>query len=313
MRPIEEDLIIYLEGVASFVAKQGGKYRSLHDYVLKEGQLFSTEDYTEQEEESLLEIFSSGRTPERKQCFYNAQALALEKSGLAYAEGFVAVESLPVALEHGWNYLPSGKVVDVTLRGMDEKNTCNPKKLLERARNNLKNAYFGKAFALDDIRESWLRNKRSEALLQDPVTMERILKIKRPRLSGLSDIPLPPNVERPEMWTPQAIVQAVQDGFTFMITFVFGESLFSQNAYWIGGVQFGASGLTVGPEHTPDISLIQPDDWIRVKVFFRPEMVPKRAWLSAPNEYGVVPVFAEIDPETIDWERLNHGHQIQGR
>lgn len=114
------------------------------------------------------------------------------------------------------------------------------------------------------------------------------------------------------MWTVEAIVQAVRDGFTFMIPFVWGESLASRNAYWIAGYQYAATGLTVGPEHTPDI-LVGEDGWLRARVFFRPEMVPERAWLEPPNEFGVVPVIVEIDPETIDWELLNRGHQIRVR
>lgn len=136
---------------------------------------------------------------------------------------------------------------------------------------------------------------------------------KSPSMSGLRDVPLPPDVPRPEMWTTASIVQAVRDGFTFMIPFVMGKSLFSPNAYWIAGRQAAASGFTVGPEHTPDITLIEPDDWIVARTYFQPEMVPGKAWLAPPNEDGVVPVNVEIDPETIDWDLLNRGHQIRTR
>jgi hypothetical protein len=133
----------------------------------------------------------------------------------------------------------------------------------------------------------------------------------RPTMGSLRDIPLPPNIPRPEMWDAGAVVRAVKDGFTFMIPFVPGESLFSQNAYWIAGEQYGASGLTVGPEHTPEIEVME-DGWIRAMTFFRPEMVPKRAWIGPPSEFGVIAVNVEIDPDTIDWKSLNRGHQIRG-
>lgn len=132
-----------------------------------------------------------------------------------------------------------------------------------------------------------------------------------PSMGGLDDIPLPPNIERPEMWTTKDIVRAVGNGFTFMIPFVMGESLFSQNGYWIGGLQYGSSGLTVGPDHTPEIKVIEPDQWLRAKTYFRPEMVPEKSWAGRPNENGVVAVYLEIDPETIDWELLNRGYQIR--
>jgi hypothetical protein len=40
-------------------------------------------------------------------------------------------------------------------------------------------------------------------------------------------------------------------------------------------------------------------------------MVPREAWAGTPNEQGVVPVYVEIDPATIDWDLLNRGHQIE--
>src|SRR5579871_1325649 len=133
---------------------------------------------------------------------------------------------------------------------------------------------------------------------------------KRRRLGGLEEVPLPPNIPRPEMWDLEAVVKAVKDGYTFLLPFRMGKSLFTPNAYYIAGMQASASGLTVGPEHTPKLEIL-PDGWLQVQTFFMPEMVPERAWLSPPNKYGVVPVHAEIDPATIDWDLLNRGHQIR--
>lgn len=129
---------------------------------------------------------------------------------------------------------------------------------------------------------------------------------------GLRDVPIPPNTPRPEMWSLEAVVKAVRDGFTFGLPFIWGESLFSPNAYWIGGQQYAASMLTVGPEHTPEIEILPEDGWLRVLLYFRPMMVPEKTWLGPPNENGVVSVYAEIDPETVDWVILNRGHQISG-
>src|SRR4029077_9692735 len=131
-------------------------------------------------------------------------------------------------------------------------------------------------------------------------------------MAALRDVPMPPKFPRPEMWTAEAVVKAVKDGFTFLLPFIWGESLFSQNAYWIAGMQASANGLTVGPEHTPEIELL-PDGWIQAKTYFPPEIVPERAWLTPPNKHGVVPVHVEIDPDTIDWDQLNRGHQIRVR
>jgi hypothetical protein len=125
---------------------------------------------------------------------------------------------------------------------------------------------------------------------------------KKPKLGGLQDVPMPENTPRPEMWTAESVVQAVKDGFTFLIVFL------GFKGYWIGGTQYDASGLTVGPAHTPEIRLLD-DGWIQAKTYFRPEMVPERTWLTPPNEHGVVPVYLEIDPETINWDVLNRGYQ----
>jgi hypothetical protein len=120
----------------------------------------------------------------------------------------------------------------------------------------------------------------------------------------------PEEIPRPEMWSVEDVVRAVEDGHTFLLPFIMGESLFSPNAYYIKGQQFSATGLTVGPEHTPEMKIL-PDDWLRVKTYFPPFMVPEDAWVGEPLPTGVVAVYLEIDPETIDWDILNRGKQIR--
>lgn len=132
---------------------------------------------------------------------------------------------------------------------------------------------------------------------------------KRPTMSGIEDVPLPPNIDRPEMWNLDAVVQAIKDGFTFLLPFKMKEG-WTPNAYWIGGQQVVSSALTVGPDHTPEAEIL-PDGWLRVKTFFPPPLVPRKVWLSEPNEFNVVPVYVEIDPDTVDWDLLNRGHQIR--
>lgn len=316
-KALQKDLEQDLSAMARVMpVRPGRRYGSMAEIILKEGPAFSTEPYTGQEKKVLLKAFCRQSGSKVKQCYFNAQSLALY-TDLEYAEGFVMVGSIPLAIEHAWNFLPSGKVVDVTLRNSGENETYDPKKILLRAEKNLKNAYMGVPFEAVDIRASWFRNKASLMLLMDPVIQEVIMRegfqhLRGPSMSGLRDMDLPADIPRPEMWTTAAIVQAVQEGFTFLVPFVLGESLFSKNAYWIGGRQASAFGFTVGPEHTPEIRLIEPDAWIQAKTYFRPEMVPKSAWLEPPNVNGVVPVHVEIDPETVDWDLLNRGRQIQG-
>lgn len=165
-------------------------YQSIFDLLLKEGRIADSTPYTKAEEKAILEAFeNTAKTPQIKQCFYNSQSLALD-GGLGYAEGYVLNARLPVPIEHGWNTLPSGKVVDVTLREFWAKNTCKPKKLLERARENQANAYLGIQFPAEEIQKSWLRTGQSLMLIEDPVIVRRIFdhgypaEWKSPSLSG---------------------------------------------------------------------------------------------------------------------------------
>ena len=151
-------------------------YSSLYDLFLKEGRLFNPEPYTPEEEAELLEVFDlMHRTPEIKQCFYNSQAVALD-GGLGYAEGQFINIDIAIPLEHAWNYLPSGKVVDVTVRPRGEKNTCKPKKLLERAKRNQNNAYFGIPFPAPLIQKTWLETQQAIMLLGYPPIQEIIFE-----------------------------------------------------------------------------------------------------------------------------------------
>jgi hypothetical protein len=121
-------------------------------------------------------------------------------------------------------------------------------------------------------------------------------------------MPMPPNTPRPEMWTPESIIQAVNDGFTFLIPFHY-DGFDSGNAYYIMGRQYSAFGLTVGPHHTPDMSMT-PEGWVEIVMHFRRGMVPDDAFTGKLDERDVGPVVGSIDPSTIDWEQLNGGHQI---
>lgn len=176
-RQIDQDLKQHIDAFAEFTRRMAfqGKYASLYDLISQEGHLFDSDPYTDEEEALLLDLFKHVYpAPRQQQCFYNSQSLALSGGDLGYAEGFVANQDLPIAIEHGWNVLPSGKVVDLTIREAGEKNTCDPRKLLRRAKRNQANAYYGISFSQDAIRKSWLRNKQSLMLLQDPEILKRL-------------------------------------------------------------------------------------------------------------------------------------------
>ncbi len=189
MRPIDADLEGFLESVLRAVRKArihvGLKYNSPQEAVLADGIVFPHEPYMAEEERLLLDVFEGSRAWQPKQCFYNAQMIAQGDPRVEYAEGYVLAHGLPIALDHGWNFIPeSGKSVDVTLRDSGEEATCDPAELLDRASRNLRNAYRGVVIPIDEVRKYWLRTGRSDSLMQDPDMLMKIMRRGFPRSWG---------------------------------------------------------------------------------------------------------------------------------
>ena len=187
-----EEMLRQFSSMHSKFTPQQWKYTSPYDFYYREGGSFSSEPYTPEEIEILRDAFGGGRRRyEIQRCFYNAQTLALmESTQLDYAEGYIIREDSPIAVHHAWAVL-NGKPVDVTLRPLGEKTTCDPEKLIERASRNMEeNAYWGVLIPNDDVRKTWLRTEFAMSVLEDPAVQERVLKRgkprgwKRPELSG---------------------------------------------------------------------------------------------------------------------------------
>lgn len=181
MRPVDAALQDLLAGMALFIhsriTARGLKYSSIHEAVLKEGIVFPHDPYLPEEEDLLLDVFQNSQRWAPKECFYNAQVVATQDERLGYAEGYVLAHVLPVEIEHGWNFLPgSGKPVDVTLRELGEKPTCDPAELVARAKRNLAHAYRGVPVPADEVRKHWLRTKQAGALLFDFSFQRKILR-----------------------------------------------------------------------------------------------------------------------------------------
>ncbi len=187
-----EDMLRQASSFQSKYAPQEWKYSSPYDFYYREGGSFSSEPYTPEEIEVLLDAFGGGRRRyEIQKCFYNAQTLALmESQELDYAEGYAIRYDSPIPIHHAWAVL-NGKPIDVTLRPLGEKTTCDPQKLIERASRNMQeNAYWGVIVPADDVRKTWLRTKLAMPVLEDPAVQKRVLERgkprgwKRPELSG---------------------------------------------------------------------------------------------------------------------------------
>jgi hypothetical protein len=88
-----------------------------YDFILNNAVEKKKQPFTEKEKEELSHIFSS-RFP-AKECYSNAQQLAICNDELDYVEGWVD-SGLPIQIEHAWNEY-RGKIIDVTLVQRNEK------------------------------------------------------------------------------------------------------------------------------------------------------------------------------------------------
>ena len=84
--------------------REGYKYSSSEDLVLKQGKFFTPEKRPEN-----IELGS------KKECFANASRLALERSDLTYVEGYAMInDKLPLPIAHAWCVDKKGRVIDNT-------------------------------------------------------------------------------------------------------------------------------------------------------------------------------------------------------
>lgn len=84
--------------------REGYKYSSSEDLVLKQGKFFTPEKKPD-----------DIKLGPKKECFANASKLALERSNLIYVEGYAMVnDRLPLPIAHAWCVDKKGRVVDNT-------------------------------------------------------------------------------------------------------------------------------------------------------------------------------------------------------
>jgi len=168
MRKLDANLISFLKQLAAIHPKRPGfKYNSFEEFYLKKGHLYPHAPYTDAEEQVIFNrLLEVPDAPTQKQCFYNAQKLAMTGE-LSYAEGYVLVKDLPIALHHAWAVY-KGKPVDVTIRRGGDVDTKVPAKLLVRASENLSRAsYFGVAFPRAAFLRVWHTEGIARAVIED--------------------------------------------------------------------------------------------------------------------------------------------------
>jgi hypothetical protein len=111
---IHAELEGYNELLKNHKKPEGWYYNGAYDFLQQEGKFFKSQELTEEERLYVMEAINNlGFVPQPKQCYYNANLLAINDfSGrIKYAEGLAYSGYFPIW--HGWNTI-NGKVIDLT-------------------------------------------------------------------------------------------------------------------------------------------------------------------------------------------------------
>lgn len=129
----------YLKQIRELV-KGNKNAKEFYSFIIEKGKEFKN---SEIKDERVLKWIKS-RKPQKKNCYYNSQLLALAVKGLKYFEGW-AYTDMGIPLEHSWLVDKKNKVIDVTW----EKGV----------------KYFGLEIPLDFVRKDMVKTGCSNSLL----------------------------------------------------------------------------------------------------------------------------------------------------
>lgn len=97
---------------------EGYVVSGMEDFILRYGRKYRSAPLIREEADVLRKVVRSGGQFVVKQCFYNAQKIALASSGrIKYVEGMALSHFFP--MHHGWNTI-NDKVIDFTWRVDDQ-------------------------------------------------------------------------------------------------------------------------------------------------------------------------------------------------
>ena len=140
-------------------------YKNSYDFLLREGSFFSCQELNKEEKSHIKKIVGRlGFAPQMKECFYNAQFLALSDSSnkIQYAEGYAYTDLMPIL--HGFNVI-NGKVIDITWKNKKDDNKKN-------------HAYYGVALPTQYVRKQMLDMSMATSLIECYENKFDILKKK---------------------------------------------------------------------------------------------------------------------------------------
>ena len=121
--------------------------KSYMTWVLSKGKSFSAPGKLTSKEKQDVKVFRYGTRA--KECYYNAQMLAINDSRYKYYEGWYLWQDIPIPLEHGFN-VRAGKVIDTTQFSQN----------IQRKRS-----YFGVHIPTSFIRKNMHETGMAEAIL----------------------------------------------------------------------------------------------------------------------------------------------------
>ena len=134
---------------------EGFHYGGPEDFILQHGKHYQSNPMTKEEIAFMEEVAWKTCGYKMKQCFYNAQSLAMTSPKIKYVEGYLYSGIIPV--EHAWNTL-NNKVIDFTM-----SHANNDKPILGDIPEGWD--YFGVQLSSGPIAEYWSKYKMSEPFI----------------------------------------------------------------------------------------------------------------------------------------------------
>ena len=142
---------------------EGFVYGSLYEYFAMKGAPSPASKAAHSVRKEIWKEVAS-ISPKIKQCFYNAQQLALFKKGYVYFEGFVTTD-IGFPIHHGWCVTDSGILVDPTLRiNHNKRFTMNNCVIGEPPAGW---EYHGRWFPNSAIEKMWRETEEAGSLVDD--------------------------------------------------------------------------------------------------------------------------------------------------
>jgi len=163
-------------GMLQVKARPGFDYSSVYEYVLKNGQDYSSQVMTDIEVKRLERAVKRYRRDfPIKQCFYNSQMLLTfgfdqsDENDVFYVEGY---SNAIIPIQHGWLSL-NGKVIDLTMRlnKFDGPFTRKLKsnKFKDRVIGEFPDnrEYFGVKFTRSQVQQFMLQTETAGSMIDD--------------------------------------------------------------------------------------------------------------------------------------------------